>query len=100
MPSNATLTNLLAGKLAPVTVIEVPTGPDTWLRAIEASGATVNGAESVPVPAAAAIVWAPAADAGTVMAVEKVPVLVVVTVAGVVVTMAPSYFIVTAVLAG
>lgn len=95
------MTNVLAGKLAPVIVIEVPTGPDTRPRAIEASGATVNGDESVPAPAVAAIVCAPAVDAaGTVMVAENVPVPVVVTVDGVVVTMAPSYLMVTAALAG
>ena len=51
---------------------------------------TVKVVELVEDPLVAAIVWAPAADDGTVKVVLKVPEEVVVTVVGVVVTGVPS----------
>lgn len=85
-PSNATLTKVLAAKFVPVTVRDVPAGPEVGEAVTEDSGLTVKGAESVAVPPVADTVWLPAVDPdGTANVAVKPPEELAVTVAGVVV---------------
>jgi len=88
VPSNFTVIAELAAKLLPVTVTDVPVGPLDGFSVIVATGVvvTVNVAEAEFDDASVAlIVWGAAVDAGTVIVAEKLPVEVVVTVAGFVV---------------
>jgi hypothetical protein len=80
----------LAAKLEPVTVMEVPVGPELGLRVAEGARPTVKVAVALVDPLEAHTVEGPAVDdEGTVKVAEKVPVEVLVMVAGVVVTLVP-----------
>ena len=80
-----------ATKLLPVTVTDVPVGPLVGFSVIAGVIVTVNCAEAEFDDASMALtVCCAAVDAGTVIVAEKLPVEVVVTVAGFVVTAALS----------
>lgn len=84
-----------------MTVTEVPVGPEVGFKVIDGEEVTVKVALAVAEPLFALTEAGPEVDAeGTVNAAEKVPVEVVVTVAGLVVTSVPLNAIVTVAVAG
>ena len=74
----------------PVTVTVVPANPEVGLMLMLGTAITLNEATAESEPLVACTVRLPAADAGTLKVAEKVPMDVVVIVAGVVVTLVPS----------
>ena len=82
VPFIASVTVELVGKLVPLTVTSVLTGPETGERVIAAVAVTVNWVTAESDPLVAPIVWLPPSDDGIAKAAVKPPVWPVVIVEG------------------